>query len=75
MSHNHHIHTLELNVQGMHCGGCADSVRNLVAALPGVRTIEVDLAGGMVKVEFDAAHCTPAQIEARISEGGYEVSR
>lgn len=67
------MNTLTLNVSGMSCMGCVNSVKNLVGALPGVSEVQVDLASGRVDVTHDAAQASPEAIRAAIDGGGYQV--
>ncbi len=67
------MNTLTLNVSGMSCMGCVNSVKNLVGALPGVSGVQVDLASGRVEVAHDSALASPEAIRAAIDGGGYQV--
>ena len=49
-----------LRVDGMGCGGCATRVRNGLLRVPGVLAARVELAEGMVRVNFDSVR-TPVQ--------------
>ena len=49
-----------LRVDGMACGGCATRVRNGLLGVPGVLAARVELAEGLVRVNFDSLH-TPVQ--------------
>jgi len=42
--------TIHLNVRGMSCGSCANSVTAALARLPGVTTVNVNLPTGHVTV-------------------------
>ena len=68
------MNTVTLNVSGMTCMGCVNSVKNLVGALPGVAEVRVDLASGRVDVTHDPARATPEAIRAAIDGGGYQVA-
>ncbi len=68
------MNTLTLNVTGMSCMGCVNSVKNLVSALPGVAKIDIDLASGRVEVEHDPAQADAAAIRAAIEDGGYGIA-
>ena len=58
-------------VRGMTCEHCLVAVRDEVGAVPGVTTVDVDLAAGAVTVEGDAV--SPAAVAAAVEEAGYEV--
>ena len=49
-----------LRVDGMGCGGCATRVRNGLLSVPGVLAARVELAEGIVRVNFDSVR-TPVQ--------------
>lgn len=60
-----------LDVKGMTCGHCVKAVTAAVQALDAQARVEVDLAGGIVRVESTS----PAQTIARaIGEAGYEAT-
>lgn len=67
------MNTLNLNVTGMTCMGCVNSVKNLVSALPGVTAVQVDLASGRVEVTHDPARADATAIRQAIEGGGYQV--
>ncbi len=67
------MNTLTLHVSGMSCMGCVNSVKNLVGAVPGVGSVEVDLASGRVDVLHDPVTASPEAIRAAIEGGGYQV--
>jgi copper chaperone len=68
------MNTLILNVTGMSCMGCVNSVKNLVSALPGVARVQVDLPTGRVDVDHDPALSDRQAICATIRDGGYGVA-
>lgn len=43
--------TQKVQVEGMSCGHCAMSVREALASLEGVSSVDVDLEGGTAHVE------------------------
>ena len=65
--------TSTFTVTGMTCGGCIRQVRNAVNELDGVVDVDVELAGGTVTVTSDRP-VDPADVEAAVSEAGYEVT-
>ena len=68
------MNTLTLNVTGMSCMGCVNSVKNLVSALPRVEKIDIDLASGRGEVAYDPAQSDAAAIRAGIEDGGYGIA-
>jgi len=68
------MNTLTLTVTGMSCMGCVNSVKNLVSALPGVGSVQVELSSGRVEVVHDPAQSDRQAICAVIRDGGYGVA-
>lgn len=60
-----------LQVEGMSCGHCVNSVEG---ALKNLGTVaKVDLASNSVSVDFDADKVTLAAIKEAIEDQGYDV--
>jgi copper chaperone CopZ len=59
-----------LQVSGMGCGNCAHRVRNSLLGLPGVLAARVDLAGGLVRVNFTSAHTDLRQMLDAVADAG-----
>ena len=58
-------------VTGMTCDHCVQAVTTEVAAIGGVRDVDVDLANGRVTVTGDGF--TDEQVAAAVDEAGYAV--
>ena len=41
---------LELNVEGMHCGGCENRVKAAIREIKGVKNVEANYQTGKVKI-------------------------
>lgn len=67
------MQNVTLNVQGMSCGHCVNSVENSVGALAGVKQVKVNLAKGLVDVAFDETQVSLDQIKETIDDQGYDV--
>ena len=59
-------------VTGMTCGHCVASVREEVSEVPGVESVDVDLASGRVVVTGE--NLSDDAIAAAVDEAGYEVA-
>lgn len=59
-------------VEGMHCAGCAGSVRRAIEAVPGVGSASVDVGGGRALVR--GADLDPAAIAERITASGFPAA-
>ena len=63
-----------LDVEGMHCQGCADTISKRVQTLPGVKEVRVSFARktAWVLVE-DGSATRSAQIEKAVADAGYKA--
>ncbi len=63
---------MRIEVENIKCGGCAGSIRKGLAALEGVRTVEVDIDGGVVEVE--APEAQRDEIVRKLASMGYPAT-
>ena len=68
------METVTLNVTGMVCGGCSNSVKQALLALDGVVSAEVSHATGEAVVSFDRTKASASQLEAAIKAAGYGIA-
>jgi copper chaperone len=61
-----------VTVENIKCGGCANSIRKALTAIPGVAAVEVDIEKGDIRVEGDEA--ARAAVTRRLRELGYPES-
>ncbi|MBT2606044.1 copper chaperone CopZ [Bacillus sp. ISL-53] len=64
---------MTLNVKGMSCGHCINSIEGSVGELFGVTTVKVNLDSGTVSVEFNPNEVTIDKIKETIDDQGYDV--
>ncbi|MGM0584902.1 MAG: heavy metal translocating P-type ATPase, partial [Pseudomonadota bacterium] len=64
---------LSLPVTGMTCAGCAGRVERALAAAPGVREAQVNLALERAEVAYDPAAADPAALADAVREAGFGV--
>jgi copper chaperone len=64
---------MTLNVKGMSCGHCINSIEGSVGELSGVTTVKVNLDSGTVSVEFNPNEVTLDKIKETIDDQGYDV--
>ena len=65
--------TARYTVVGMTCGHCVDAVTEEVSAVPGVTTVDVDLASGGLTVTSTEPVDDDA-VRAAVEEAGYSVA-
>ena len=68
------METIELDIQGMHCGGCATGIQMVTEQLDGVTSAFVDLDAKKGKWEVDSSKVTKEAIIGEISKLGYSAS-
>ena len=67
------MHTIQLSITGMTCGGCVNSVQKVLTALPGVQSVEVTLTPGQARVTFDPSKLERAALVQAIVDAGFGV--
>ena len=68
------MQTETLKVTGMTCGGCVDVVTRALVAVDGVHNVNVSLANGEAKVDFDESMTSIDNLELAIEKAGYGVA-
>jgi len=64
---------ITLNVQGMSCGHCVNSIEGSVGQLEGVSQVNVKLDVAQVEVTFNESQVSLDKIKETIVDQGYEV--
>lgn len=62
-----------LNVEGMSCQHCVNSITKAVGELKGVGRVTVDLKGKTVSVEYDPGQVGLDKVKEVIEDQGYDV--
>lgn len=61
-----------LSVPGMLCDGCAETVRDLLMVVPGVRQARFSAWRKHVTVRFEPSRVGPAEIRSALANGGFD---
>ena len=64
----------ELNIEGMHCQGCAKTVEMLLTAVPGVKTATASYADHGARIFYDPATVAPEALAAAVARAGYTAT-
>jgi copper chaperone len=67
------METETINVKGMTCMGCVNSVKNVLEKIPGVSSSDVSLEQGKVTVQYNGNQANPNQFKEAIEDAGFEV--
>jgi copper chaperone CopZ len=62
-----------INVTGMTCQNCVRHVRDALTALPGVRSVDVDVTAGRVEISADRP-LPREELRAALDEAGYALT-
>jgi copper chaperone len=68
------MQTVTLGISGMTCGGCVQSVGNVLKSLDGVAKAEVSLEKRSAVVDYDPAKLNLEQLKRSVEEAGFEVT-
>ncbi len=60
-------------IEGMHCDGCAETIKALLSLEAGVEAVGVSYQEGRARVSYDPAAVDPAKLVAAIEKCGYKV--
>jgi copper chaperone CopZ len=66
--------TIEFDAPTVHCVSCKLNIEDSLGDLAGVGTVEVDVEGKRIRIDFDAAIVDPVAISTAIEGAGYPVS-
>jgi copper chaperone len=63
-----------IGVGGMSCQGCVKNVSGVLAALPGVASVEVSLESAQASIAYDPQTVTVDAFRAAIEDAGFDVA-
>ena len=66
-------HTLNLQIEGMHCASCVGRVQRALSAVDGVKQVSVNLATERADIEADQTITLPSLIKA-VEDVGFKVA-
>ena len=62
-----------IQVRGMSCDHCSQTVHRALKAMPGISKVSVSLEKGEVVIDFDDTHTNTQTISAKIVKIGFEA--
>ncbi|MDH3318799.1 MAG: cation transporter [Betaproteobacteria bacterium] len=66
--------TVRLQIEGMTCTGCVNSLTRVLSALPGVAEANVSLTKARARVTFDPAQTSVEAMKQAIERAGYKAA-
>lgn len=68
------MQTITLNIGGMTCGGCVNSVKRVLTESAGVSDVDVRLETHSATVRFDADKTSIDALKAAIEDAGFTAT-
>jgi copper chaperone len=65
---------INVNVEGMSCGGCEKSIRNALLEHDGVKEVKASHETGVVSIDFDEAKIAQDKLKQAIEAAGFDVA-
>jgi Cu+-exporting ATPase len=62
-----------LQIEGMHCAGCANSVEKALSEVEGVSKASVNLATEKAFVEFENGEISREMLKQAVQNAGYDI--
>jgi copper chaperone CopZ len=66
--------TLTVTIEGMHCDGCAETIKALLTLETGVKAANVSYQERRARVLYDPAAIDEPKLVAAVEKGGYKVT-
>ena len=66
--------SVTLKIQGMHCGGCARTIKTLLERQPGVKSAAVTFESGEAQVIFDPDLLDEQGLVDLVEQPGYHAA-
>jgi len=68
------VKSVTFKIQGMHCDGCANTIKALVEREPGVTSATVSFDAGEARILYDPATTNKDRLVAMVERPGYRVT-
>ena len=68
-----YIETLNWNISGMHCDGCADRLQKVLSIKAGVKSARVSFPDKQAFMEYDYSAISFYQIKDAVEKAGFEI--
>lgn len=69
------VEVVVMDVSGMHCESCVNTITEVLTELEGVSDVKVSLEYEQAKVKFDPDVVTADELKEAVEEKGYEVPK
>lgn len=69
-----HTSTVELAIEGMHCGSCVALIEETLGEMPGVERATVDLEQARASITFDENAIGAGELAEIVTDVGYPAT-
>ncbi|NXR52439.1 ATP7A ATPase, partial [Hippolais icterina] len=66
--------TVVINIEGMTCNSCVQSIEGVLSQKAGVKSVHVSLPNGNGTIEYDPLQTSPEDLRSSIEDMGFEAS-
>nr|XP_060612475.1 copper-transporting ATPase 1 [Anolis sagrei ordinatus] len=73
-AHHPLMHVTVMDVEGMTCQSCVQSIEGVISQKPGVKSIRVSLQNRNATIEYDPAQTSPDDLRNAIEDMGFDAS-
>ncbi|XP_059338716.1 copper-transporting ATPase 1 isoform X3 [Ammospiza nelsoni] len=63
-----------INIEGMTCGSCVQSIEGVLSQKAGVKSVHVSLQNGTGTIEYDPLQTSPEDLRSSIEDMGFDAS-
>ncbi|KAJ7396143.1 ATPase copper transporting alpha [Pitangus sulphuratus] len=63
-----------VNIEGMTCSSCVQSIEGVISQKPGVKSVRVSLPDGNGTIEYDPLQTSPEELRSSIEDMGFDAS-
>ncbi|MBC8257754.1 MAG: heavy-metal-associated domain-containing protein [SAR324 cluster bacterium] len=67
------METVNWNISGMHCDGCAARLQKVLSGKDGVETAAVSFTEKQASFEYDSSAITSEQLQDAVEKAGFEI--
>ena len=68
------MRTATFTIEGMHCDGCASTIKTLIERQPGVHMATVSFTDGQARILYDPNAIDEPRLVAAIEKPGFRVA-
>ena len=68
-----YMETLNWNISGMHCDGCAERLQKVLSGKAGVQSAKISFPDKQAFLKYDSSAISSDQIKDAVEKAGFEI--